>query len=119
MANPRQVLSPLAQDCPSAQAKESQVRTAEALWNAHSAIKQLSEVCREFGDAMIFESMRTSELQTHLGAAHGAPEAQHALQNARCTRLAATSAALAASADAMLDQLEPLRAPGVWRSGSH
>ena len=119
MANPRRVLSPRAQDCPRAQAREAQVRTAEALWNAHSAIKQLSEVCREFGDAMIFESRRTSELQTHLGARDGAPEAQHALQNERCTRLAATSAALAASAAAMVEQLEPLRAPGVWRSGSH
>ena len=60
MANPRQVLSPGVQD---AQARDVQVRTAEALFHSNSAMKQLAEVCKEFGEVMMYESMRTTEMQ--------------------------------------------------------
>ena len=116
MAAPRQVLSPRAQDCSSPRAKESQVCTAEALWAAHSGIQKLSEVCSELCVSMNYESEMTSEIQQFLGSRDGAAEAQHALQNARYTRFGTLTQALAASAVAMVEQLEPLRTSGGARS---
>ena len=118
-----QVLSPGVQD---AQARDVSkgVRTkkqlaegvAEALFHSNKQMKQLAEVCKEFGEVMMYESMRTTEMQQWLEC--NMAEAQHAHQTERCTRLSATSAALVEQVSATLDQLEPFRAAGGLVSGS-